>query len=196
MKFVVILFILLSSAYLINTNPYSILGVAPYYSLKEIKEKYLELMTLNNPDKFSFNKEDLKTNFEKIQKAFEEIRETRNDEDEEDDGFIYGYFFAIKKCIWSIFFAVTIVMINYIIINIAYEIFSFTYTFLVIFIFILFPNEYFFAHLFENEETLYFFSLLISLVIVILSKLKKKYDEKKRKIQNENDDGKELINKN
>jgi hypothetical protein len=163
----------------IFANPYSILGVAPYYSMKDIKDKYLELMSQNHPEKFSVNKDDVKTNFEKIQKAYEDIKLTRTDEDDEDDSNASGIFFAIKKCLWSIFFGVSIVLIAYLVVFLSFEILNFTYRFMVVLIFVFFPTEYFLAHKFENEETQYFFSFLMSLSVVMVLYFRNKFNLKK-----------------
>jgi len=162
----------------INSNPYSILGVAPYYSLKEIKQIYLDLLSKNHPDNYSVNKDELKQSFEKIQKAYEEIKESRSDEDEDSDNCAQGYLFAIKRCLWSILFGSVIVLITYLIIYLSFEILSFTFRFLVILIFIFFPTEYFLAHIFENEETQYFTCILVSLFIVTILYLRTKCSNK------------------
>lgn len=161
-------------------NPYSVLGVAPYYSMKDIKEKYLELMAQNHPEKITLNTDDMKTNYEKIQKAYEEIRLSRKDEDDDDESSAAGYLFAIKKCFWSIFFGVVIVLLLYLAVSLAYEILNFTYRFIVILIFIFFPTEYFLAHKFENEETQYLFSVLMSLTIVSALYFRTKFFTKKQ----------------
>lgn len=173
MKFSSLLFFFLFV--MINSNPYIILGVAPYYSLKEIKEKYMELLTKNHPNNYSLDKEELKLNFEKIQKAYEEIKESRIDEDEENNNYTQGYLFAIKKCLWSILFGSVIILISYLIIYLSLEILSFTFRFLVILIFIFFPTEYFLAHIFENEESQYFTCILLSLFVIIILYLRTKY---------------------
>ena len=65
------------SLVLLNENPYRVLKVAPYYSMADIKFAYKELIKLNHPDKIKGNKQEARKNFERIQKAYEEIKNLR-----------------------------------------------------------------------------------------------------------------------
>ena len=67
-------------------NPYRVLGIPPWSSMKKIKRKYNELVKKYHPDKSETgNRED----FELIQKSFELIKKKRkeNEENEEDISF-------------------------------------------------------------------------------------------------------------
>jgi len=172
---------------LARTNPYTILGVAPYYSMKDIKERYLELLSQHHPENMNVSTddaydEDIRSSFEKIQKAYQEIKESRSDENEDEDISWIGYLFAFKKCLWSIFFGIVVVFAIYLIMYMAYEILNFTYRFLVTLIFVFFVTEYFFAHHFENEESQYIFCAALSLVLVIIMHFSKKYLDKRKTI--------------
>ena len=62
-------------------NPYKVLGLAPWTSMKKIKKKYNELVKKYHPDKNEGNRE----YFELIQSAFERIKKERKEMEEEED---------------------------------------------------------------------------------------------------------------
>ena len=62
-------------------NPYKVLGLPPWTSMKKIKKKYNELVKKYHPDKSEGNREE----FELIQSAFEKIKKERKEMEEEED---------------------------------------------------------------------------------------------------------------
>ena len=67
-------------------NPYKVLGLAPWTSMKKIKKKYNELVKKYHPDKNEGNRE----HFELIQSAFEKIKKERKEMEEEDDNLSFS----------------------------------------------------------------------------------------------------------
>src|SRR4051794_13831400 len=69
------------------TNPYRILRIPPWSNRTEIKKVYKELVNKYHPDKSKIkNKEEAKLKWLEIQKAYEKIKESQRDsEDEAED---------------------------------------------------------------------------------------------------------------
>ena len=77
-------------------NPYRILGLAPWTSMKAIRKKYNELVKKYHPDKSATGNREL---FELIQKSFKKIKEERkeSEENEEDKSFASAIRNTISK---------------------------------------------------------------------------------------------------
>ena len=63
-------------------NPYRILGLAPWSSMKKIKKKYNDLVKKTHPDKSETGSRE---EFELIQHAFEKIKKERKEIEENED---------------------------------------------------------------------------------------------------------------
>lgn len=148
----------------LSENPYRVIGMAPYNSMEEIKNKCKKLVIKFHPDKYKGDKNEARAKFDKVQKACKEIKESRGEEDESTTGFEA----AMKKCLSSIIVSVILIVMAYFFTMFLHKFFSYTMKFSLISSTTFFVIDSFYAHHFENEEAQYTWSFLISVFILCL----------------------------
>ena len=79
------------------SNPYRVLGIPPWSSMKKIKRRYNELVRKYHPDKSETGDRE---NFELIQKAFEVIKKKRKESEENEEDISFS--FVIRSTIGDI----------------------------------------------------------------------------------------------
>lgn len=167
------------------SNPYRVLGVAPYYSKKRISEIYEARMLENHPSLFDGEK-DSRKNFDILKRAYYEIMLEREDDD---NTVSYGIFFSIKKCISSILFWCFVIVVFYCVVNIIYKIIAVSWRFITFVLFFFLVVEYYFAHWFDQELSQLIFCLIFSFFLESMLVIKEKYyknDSEEKKLEKEN----------
>ena len=165
-------------------NPYRVLGIPPWSSMKEIKGKYRQLILKYHPDK---TKGKTKKEFEIIQSAYEKIKSQResyykNTNENKDEEI-----FSFKSIIQSTFKEIIIVEIVF---SVIYYISFWTYSIQKMLIGPLFYIvlscviiSHFFPHFFNDGTTEFSTGLLIGFILFIFSKLFKCLKKKENKIK-------------
>lgn len=127
----------------VTSNPYRILGVEPWSSMKDIKKKYNLLVLKYHPDKSTLP--NAKEKFIEIQEAYEKIKSNRENQYEEKTFYDIvfeaiqtacideGIFFIVMYCCWFL-----------------YRLFYFIFRYGIFFIFYLFVNEMIIPHWFQT----------------------------------------------
>ena len=156
-------------------NPYRVLGLPPWSSMKEIKMKYRNLIKKYHPDK---TKGKTKKEFELIQTAYEKIKQERNNQNEEEESINFKS--MIKKTIKEI-------IIVEIIFNVIYYISYWTYSIqkmliqpLIYIVFCCCVINNFFTHYFNDDGSEYYTAFLIGISLFILVKLFSCFRSKKK----------------
>lgn len=177
MKIVLSLFLILAIITVIKTNysfkkvtsnPYRILGVQPWSSMKDIKKKYNLLVLKYHPDKSTLP--NAKEKFIEIQESYEKIKISRENETEEkaisdivmeaiQTAFIYeGILFIVMYCCWFLY---------------KFSYFFFQYG--IFFIFYMLLNETILPHWYKNVGKSMIWALIYSVITFqILIRLKQK----------------------
>ena len=160
-------------------NPYRVLGLPPWSSMKEIKMKYRNLIKKYHPDK---TKGKTKKEFELIQTAYEKIKQERNNQNEEEESINFKS--MIKKTIKEI-------IIVEIIFNVIYYISYWTYSIQKILIkplfYIVFSCVFinsFLPHFFNDENTEFFTGVFIGFFIFLFKRILQ-FCRKKNKEKNQ-----------
>ena len=150
-------------------NPYRVLGIPPWSSMKIIKSKYRELVKKYHPDK---SKGKTKHQFELIQTAYEKIKkekdDNKNEKGEEEE---ISFIIILKKSIKDIIIVEVIFTIIY---YIAYWTYSLqkllikplTY---IILCWVIVIN--FFPHFFNNSNEEFLTGISAGLIIFVLVKI-------------------------
>ena len=157
-------------------NPYRILGLSPWTSMKNIKKKYNELVKKKHPDRSNTgNREE----FELIQKAFEKIKKDRKENEEIEDDINFSY--VIKSTISKLINIEIIFLALYTAAYIIYKFQSMIYVplFYMIISFTIIDNL--FVHYFHEELIEYIVCLIIGFFLYSQHKKIFKKDKKKKK---------------
>ena len=150
-------------------NPYRVLGIPPWSSMKTIKGKYRELIKKYHPD---HTKGKTRKQFELIQTAYEKIKEERqNNKDENGEEKEINFKFIIHKTFREI-------LIVAIIFNVIYYISYWTYSIqkmliqpLIYIVFCCCVINNFFTHYFNDDFSEYYTGFLFGIVLFILVKI-------------------------
>jgi len=148
-----------------SENPYRILGIAPWYTMTEIKDEYHRLMKIIHPDKVQGvkEKEEARRKFDKIQRAYLEIKEARNEE--KGDSQVSGLYLAIKKCFYSIIIVIIGIYIAFYFFVFMNYIYTLFLKYMLLFWVFFFTIETFFAHYFPEEEFQYLITLILTIAV-------------------------------
>jgi curved DNA-binding protein CbpA len=103
-------------------NPYRELSIAPWSSMKEVKQKYKELVKKYHPDKSQ--KKSHKEKFIDIQKAYEKIKSLRSVDEDEDDEVNERFWDAVKDSSAYVIVLFIVLFMNHIAITICNKIYS------------------------------------------------------------------------
>ena len=159
-------------------NPYRVLGIPPWSSMKIIKGKYRELIKKYHPDQ---TKGKTRQQFELIQTAYEKIKvERQNYKDENGEEKEINFKFIIHKTFREI-------LIVAIIFNVIYYISYWTYSIqkmlikpLICIVFSCCIINNFFTHYFNDDGSEYYTAFLIGISLFILVKLFSYFSGKKK----------------
>ena len=159
-------------------NPYRVLGIPPWSSMKIIKGKYRELIKKYHPDQ---TKGKTRQQFELIQTAYEKIKEERqNNKDENGEEKEINFKFIIHKTFREI-------LIVAIIFNVIYYISYWTYSIqkmliqpLIYIVFCCCVINNFFTHYFNDDFSEYYTGFLFGIVLFILVKIFNCFISKKK----------------
>ena len=159
-------------------NPYRVLVIPPWSSMKIIKGKYRELIKKYHPDQ---TKGKTRQQFELIQTAYEKIKEERqNNKDENGEEKEINFKFIIHKTFREI-------LIVAIIFNVIYYISYWTYSIqkmliqpLIYIVFCCCVINNFFTHYFNDDFSEYYTGFLIGISLFILVKLFSYFSGKKK----------------
>ena len=150
-------------------NPYRVLGIPPWSSMKTIKGKYRELIKKYHPDQ---TKGKTRQQFELIQTAYEKIKEERqNNKDENGDEKEINFKFIIHKTFREI-------LIVAIIFNVIYYISYWTYSIQKLLIkplfYIVFSCVFinsFLPHFFNDENTEFLTGVFVGIFIFLFKRI-------------------------
>ena len=159
-------------------NPYRVLGIPPWSSMKTIKGKYRELIKKYHPDQ---TKGKTRQQFELIQTAYEKIKvERQNYKDENGEEKEINFKFIIHKTFREI-------LIVAIIFNVIYYISYWTYSIqkmliqpLIYIVFCCCVINNFFTHYFNDDFSEYYTGFLFGIVLFILVKIFNCFISKKK----------------
>ncbi len=159
-------------------NPYRVLGIPPWSSMKIIKGKYRELIKKYHPDQ---TKGKTRQQFELIQTAYEKIKEERqNNKDENGEEKEINFKFIIHKTFREI-------LIVAIIFNVIYYISYWTYSIqkmliqpLIYIVFCCCVINNFFTHYFNDDFSEYYTGFLFGIVLFFLVKIFNCFISKKK----------------
>ena len=159
-------------------NPYRVLGIAPWSSMKKIRKKYTELAKKKHPDKSATgNREE----FEIIQKAFDQIKKERKESEENEEDISFSY--VIRNTISKVLHIEIIFAIIYSISHIIYKFQSMVYVplFYMVLSFTIITNI--FPHFFKEELIEY---IACAIIGYLLYTRHKKYFRKNENSENNN----------
>lgn len=158
----IFLLTLVNSVY--TENPYRILNTSPFLSQKDIKKVYKKLSKKTHPDLAKFYERDNRKKVHaRIQKAWEEIKDSRANENENRNGFII----ACKRTIVNITISSVVIVIIYLFTLFVHRVVSYVLKFSLILVAVFFFFDNMLGHLFEKEDDQYTYSFLVALVINI-----------------------------
>lgn len=152
----------------ISENAYRILGLAPYYSMQEVKKTCKKLAKIYHPDKYKGDKEEARSKFDRFQKACKEIKDSRLEEKEDESGFKV----ALKRCLGYIAISVLAIFIGYYFSMFLFKFFNYIFKFSIVSVTTFFIIDCFLAHYFESEEEQFGYSLLLAILIISLGSIK------------------------
>ena len=159
-------------------NPYRVLGIPPWSSMKTIKGKYRELIKKYHPDQ---TKGKTRQQFELIQTAYEKIKvERQNYKDENGEEKEINFKFIIQKCFREIVIVEIIFTIVYYIAYWTYSIQKMLIKPLIYIVFCCCIINNFFTHYFNDDFSEYYTGFLIGISLFILVKLFSCFRSKKK----------------
>ena len=159
-------------------NPYRILGIPPWSSMKTIKNKYRELIKKYHPD---HTKGKTRKQFELIQTAYEKIKEERqNNKDESGEEKEIDFKFIIIKTFRNIIYVEIIFNVIYYISYWTYSIQKMLFKPLIYIVFCCCIINNFFTHYFNDDGSEYYTAFLIGISLFILVKLFSCFRSKKK----------------
>jgi len=159
-------------------NPYRVLGIPPWSSMKTIKGKYRELIKKYHPDQ---TKGKTRQQFELIQTAYEKIKvERQNYKDENGEEKEINFKFIIQKCFREIVIVEIIFTIVYYIAYWTYSIQKMLIKPLICIVFSCCIINNFFTHYFNDDGSEYYTAFLIGISLFILVKLFSSFRSKKK----------------
>jgi len=171
LNYILFFFITFLTSYKASFNPYRVLGVAPYHSMKHIKKVYKDFMIKLHPDKNPDKSEQAKKRFYEIQTAYEHIKDNKvsiddssqfeNSEGNYNGGFIFNLSWEIISDSGSYCIILNIVYwVSYGV----FESVKYLYSFITAIILCYFIIEHVASHLFENTQQ----QLIGALVLYVL----------------------------
>ena len=159
-------------------NPYRVLGIPPWSSMKTIKGKYRELIKKYHPDQ---TKGKTRQQFELIQTAYEKIKEERqNNKDENGEEKEINFKFIIHKTFREILIVAIIFNVIYYISYWTYSIQKMLIKTLICIIFSCCIINNFFTHYFNDDFSEYYTGFLFGIVLFILVKIFNCFISKKK----------------
>ena len=159
-------------------NPYRVLGIPSWSSMKTIKGKYRELIKKYHPDQ---TKGKTRQQFELIQTAYEKIKvERQNYKDENGEEKEINFKFIIQKCFREIVIVEIIFTIVYYIAYWTYSIQKMLIKPLIYIVFCCCVINNFFTHYFNDDGSEYYTAFLIGISLFILVKLFSCFRSKKK----------------
>ena len=159
-------------------NPYRVLGIAPWSSMKKIRKKYTELAKKLHPDKSSTGSRE---EFEIVQRAFERIKKERKESEENEEDISFSN--VIRNTVSKVLHIEIIFAIIYSFSYMIYKFQSMIYVplFYMVFSFTIITNI--FPHFFKEELIEYIACIIIGWLLYTRHK---KYFRNKEKSDNIN----------